>query len=210
MKFAERYDIAAPIYDRTAWVLSLGGIDKLHPGLVDGLDLSGKTVADLGCGTGLAFPALLNAVGPTGHVIGVDNNASILAKAEQRVSANKWNNVSLVTDDIATLAMRRDVDVVVSCIAMSCVPNPSKKLEELLVNLEPGTMVRIIDALPRTSGRWRQAINSYNFVKSGIVGSHFRELAPFEQVFRDQLSGVVVDSLHGGMYTRLTGVKGAK
>lgn len=210
MKFAERYDIAAPIYDRTAWVLSLGGIDKLHPGLVEGLDLTGKTVADLGCGTGLAFPALLNAVGPTGHVIGLDNNAAILAKAEKRVAENKWNNVSLVNDDIATLAMRRDVDVIFSCIAFSCVPDPSQELEKLLVNLAPGTTVRIIDALPRTAGRGFQAINVYNFLKSHIVGSHFRDLTPFAQVFRDQLSDVVVDSLHGGMYTRLTGVKGAK
>ncbi|MFF5030845.1 class I SAM-dependent methyltransferase [Nocardia salmonicida] len=209
MKFAERYDIAAPIYDRTAWFLSLGGIDKLHPGLVEGLDLTGKKVADLGCGTGLAFPALLEAVGPTGHVVGVDNNAAILGKAEKRVVENKWTNVSLVTEDIAKLPVNQDVDVVFSCIAMSCVPHPSQKLAELLDNLAPGTLVRIIDALPRTTGLSRYPINGYNFVKSGIVGSHFRELHPFEQVFRDQLSEVVVDSLHGGIYTRLTGVKGA-
>ncbi|MFE6923573.1 class I SAM-dependent methyltransferase [Nocardia sp. NPDC057663] len=209
MKFAERYDIAAPIYDTTAWFLSLGGIGKLHPGLVEGLDLTGKKVADLGCGTGLAFPALLEAVGPTGHVIGLDNNAAILAKAEKRVAENKWTNVTLVTEDIAKLPVNRDVDVVFSCIAMSCVPHPAQELSELLANLEPGTLVRIIDALPRTTGPARQAINGYNFVKSGIVGSHFRELRPFEQVFRDQLSDVVVDYLHGGMYTRLTGVKGA-
>ncbi|MGS2807335.1 class I SAM-dependent methyltransferase [Nocardia sp. MW-W600-9] len=207
MKFAERYDIAAPIYDRTAWVLSLGGIDKLHPGLVEGLDLTGKKVADLGCGTGLAFPALLTAVGPTGHVIGVDNNAAILAKAQKRVDENNWSNVTLVTEDIAELPVNRDVDVVFSCIAMSCVPHPSEKLAELLANLESGTLVRIIDALPRTTGLSRYPINGYNFVKSGIVGSHFRELHPFAQVFRDQLSNVVIDSLHGGIYTRLTGVK---
>ncbi|MFC9967803.1 MULTISPECIES: class I SAM-dependent methyltransferase [Nocardia] len=209
MKFAERYDIAAPIYDRTAWFLSLGGIDKLHPGLVEGLDLTGKKVADLGCGTGLAFPALLSAVGPTGHVIGVDNNAAILAKAQKRVEENHWPNVTLLTEDIAELPVNQDVDVLFSCIAFSCVPHPSDKLAELLGNLTPGTQVRIIDALPRTSGLSRYPINGYNFVKSGIVGSHFRELHPFEQVFRDRLTDVVVDYLHGGMYTRLTGVKGA-
>ncbi|MFE3002855.1 class I SAM-dependent methyltransferase [Nocardia sp. NPDC059246] len=209
MKFAERYDIAAPIYDRTAWVLSLGGIDKLHPALVAGLDLSGKTVADLGCGTGLAFPALIDAIGPSGRVIGLDNNAAILAKAEKRVAANGWNNVKLVVDDIATTPLLRDVDVVFSCIAMSCVPDPSQKLDELLGNLKPGTGVRIIDALPRTSGFGYPAINGYNFLKSFIVGSHYKKLEPFERVFREQLSDVVVDSVHGGMYTRLTGVKGA-
>ncbi|WP_433561898.1 class I SAM-dependent methyltransferase [Nocardia sp. CA-151230] len=206
---AERYDIAAPIYDRTAWVLSLGGIDKLHPALVAGLDLSGKTVADLGCGTGLAFPALIEAIGPSGRVIGLDNNAAILAKAEKRVVAHGWSNVKLVVDDIATTPLLRDVDMVFSCIAMSCVPDPSRKLEELLANLEPGTGVRIIDALPRTSGLGYPVINGYNFLKSFIVGSHYKELEPFERVFREQLTDVVVDSVHGGMYTRLTGVKGA-
>ncbi|MFI6171764.1 class I SAM-dependent methyltransferase [Nocardia sp. NPDC051052] len=205
---AERYDIAAPIYDRTAWVLSLGGIDKLHPALVADLDLSGKTVADLGCGTGLAFPALIEAIGPSGRVIGLDNNAAILAKAERRVVANGWNNVKLVVDDIATTPLLKDVDVVFSCIAMSCVPDPSHKLDELLANLKPGTRVRIIDALPRTSGFGYPAINGYNFLKSFIVGSHYRKLEPFARVFAEQLNDVVIDSVHGGMYTRLTGVKG--
>ncbi|MFJ4654358.1 class I SAM-dependent methyltransferase [Nocardia sp. NPDC088792] len=209
MKLAERYDIAAPIYDRTAWVLSLGGIDKLHPALVADLDLSGKTVADLGCGTGLAFPALIEAIGPSGRVIGLDSNAAILAKAEKRVVANGWSNVKLVVDDIATTPLLQDVDVVFSCIAMSCVPDPSEKLNELLANLKPGTVVRIIDALPRTSGFGYQAINGYNFLKSFIVGSHYKKLEPFARVFTDQLSDVVIDSVHGGMYTRLTGVKGA-
>ena len=207
MKNVQRYDIAAPIYDWFAWVLSLGGISKLHPALVEGLDMTDKTVIDLGCGTGLAFEGLLNSVGPNGEIIGIDNNASILAKADNRIAANNWTNVTTKIADIATLDTA-GADIVISCIAMSCVPDPTRELDGLLQNLKPGVVVRIIDALPRAEGNFRSSFfNRYNQMKAHIVGSHYQQLEGFAKVFQENLSEVRVDALHGGMYTRLTGVK---
>ncbi|MCG6970554.1 MAG: methyltransferase domain-containing protein [Gammaproteobacteria bacterium] len=45
----------------------------------------GGTVVDLGCGTGLNFPLLQQAVGPVGRVISVDLSAEMLARAGKRV-----------------------------------------------------------------------------------------------------------------------------
>lgn len=47
----------------------------------------GQRVLDLGCGTGLALPALAEAVGPTGEVVGVDGSPQMLARARRRTRA---------------------------------------------------------------------------------------------------------------------------
>lgn len=47
-------------------------------------NLDGATVLNVGCGTGNNFPLLVPRVGVTGHVIGVDYSAGMLARAERR------------------------------------------------------------------------------------------------------------------------------
>src|SRR6059058_5456976 len=48
----------------------------------------GATVADIGCGPGAMFPALVDAVGASGRVIGVDGVAGTVAQAQALVAAN--------------------------------------------------------------------------------------------------------------------------
>ncbi len=56
----------------------------------------GDAVIDLGCGTGLSLPLLVDAVGPGGQVIGVDASPHMLARARRRVEAAGWRGVELV------------------------------------------------------------------------------------------------------------------
>lgn len=62
----------------------------------------GDTVVDLGCGTGLNFSYLHAAVSESGHIIGVDLTAAMLAKAKHRVQKAGWNNVTLIEADMST------------------------------------------------------------------------------------------------------------
>src|ERR1700743_3711088 len=59
----------------------------------------GDTVVDLACGTGLNFALLQRAVGPGGRIVGVDLTDAMLARAQDRVKANGWSNVSLGQGD---------------------------------------------------------------------------------------------------------------
>jgi SAM-dependent methyltransferase len=56
----------------------------------------GHTVLDVGCGTGLSFPALGESVGSEGRVIGIDQSPDMLAKARARVAQHGWTNVTLI------------------------------------------------------------------------------------------------------------------
>jgi ubiquinone/menaquinone biosynthesis C-methylase UbiE len=71
--------------------------ERVREQAVAGLHLqSGQTVIDVGCGTGASFARLSAAVGPEGHVVGVDQSAGMLRVARQRIAEHGWSNVELI------------------------------------------------------------------------------------------------------------------
>ncbi len=72
----------------------------------------GDRVVDLGCGTGLSFPLLVQEIGPEGQLIGVDLSAAMLACAQERIERSQWNNVRLVHGDIAEYEFPEGVNAV--------------------------------------------------------------------------------------------------
>ncbi len=61
----------------------------------------GDFVVELGCGTGLNFPGILEQIGPEGRLVGVDLTPKMLTIARKRVKRSGWKNVELVHSDIA-------------------------------------------------------------------------------------------------------------
>src|SRR5918997_6939878 len=55
----------------------------------------GDHVLDIGCGKGRILAPLVRAVGPAGHVYGVDLSEGMLAQARALRARAGWNNVSL-------------------------------------------------------------------------------------------------------------------
>ncbi|MCY7403507.1 MAG: methyltransferase domain-containing protein [Cryobacterium sp.] len=71
----------------------------------------GAIVLDLGCGTGLNFALLVDAVGPSGTVIGLDRSPEMLTMARRRVLANGWTSVCLIEADATTFDPMRVANV---------------------------------------------------------------------------------------------------
>jgi len=57
---------------------------------------AGETVLEPGCGTGLSFPCMADAVGPAGRVIGIESSTEMAAQAYRRISAHGLTNVSVI------------------------------------------------------------------------------------------------------------------
>jgi demethylmenaquinone methyltransferase/2-methoxy-6-polyprenyl-1,4-benzoquinol methylase len=55
----------------------------------------GDRVLDLGCGPGGSFPYLVDAVGRSGLVCGVDISPQSCINARRRIARNKWKNVDV-------------------------------------------------------------------------------------------------------------------
>ena len=92
---------------------------RLHPG---------DTVVEIGCGTGLNFSLLRDAVGAQGKVIGVDITAEMLDRAKRRVARNAWSNVELVHSDAASYEFPEATDGVLSTLAFSASPSVKQRL----------------------------------------------------------------------------------
>src|SRR5687767_12032425 len=55
--------------------------------MIEIMDLAaGHTVLDIGCGPGTDLPRLVEAVGPTGRVLGVDHAPPMLDEARERMA----------------------------------------------------------------------------------------------------------------------------
>lgn len=155
---ASLYDVIAlerPIY-RAGRVAGIAGLG-LRPGDV---------VLDLGCGTGLSFALLQQAVGPRGHVVGLDASASMLARCARRARRRGWTNLTLLHADATTLtpaqlAARlplrpaelgsppRRVDAVVAAYALSLMADPEAAWRTVTAVARPGARVAVVDmALP--------------------------------------------------------------
>lgn len=105
-----RYDRFAPTYDRQLAPLRTLQ-DRIRHDAISRLDLrAGASVVDVGCGTGASLPRLVEAVGHTGRVIGVDQSEGMLAEARRRIDAAPWSNVELIHAPVQQAELPRDVD----------------------------------------------------------------------------------------------------
>jgi len=70
----------------------------------------GDRVLDVGSGTGLSFEAILARIGPSGHLVAVEQSPDMMAQARERVARRGWRNVTLVESSLEDLppGMRAD------------------------------------------------------------------------------------------------------
>jgi len=67
------------------------------------LDLKqGDRVLDAGCGTGGSFPYLVDSVGPSGEVVGVEISPEATINARRRIERNNWRNVQVIESPAQT------------------------------------------------------------------------------------------------------------
>src|SRR5262249_11472190 len=115
----------------------------------------GATVVDVACGTGLNFSLIEHAIGPRGRIIGVDLTDAMLARAERRIEASGWTNVSLVQADAAEFAFPPNVDAIVSTYAMTQVPECHAVIANGAAALSPGGRMAVLDLkVPGTVPAW--------------------------------------------------------
>src|ERR1700742_720371 len=150
-KKAKRYDVTSRLYpvpgypqraQRLQAVRALG----LRPG---------DTVVDMACGTGLNFPLLQSVVGPGGRIVGVDLTDAMLARAQDRVKANGWGNVSLVQADAAGFDFPAGVNAILSTYALTQVPECAEVIAHGAAALSAGGRWAVLDLkVPSSTPRW--------------------------------------------------------
>lgn len=98
----------------------------------------GMTVLDLGSGAGDVAMLAAEMVGPTGSVLGVDMNPTILETARRRAKAAGHTNATFVAGDIRAVPLDHELDAVVGRLILCHLPDPAAVLRHLLPHLRPG------------------------------------------------------------------------
>ncbi|MFK4067003.1 class I SAM-dependent methyltransferase [Streptomyces sp. NPDC029674] len=114
----------------------------------------GSSVLDAGCGTGRALPALRDAVGPSGVVLGADLTPAMLEAATR---AGRDRDGQLLLADVAHLPLRaRSLDAVFAAGLIAHLPDPAENLEELRRVVRPGGLLALFHPIGRAALAARQ------------------------------------------------------
>lgn len=100
----------------------------------------GQTVLDVACGTGLSLPLLAEAVGPRGHVIGIEQSPEMIERARQRTRLAHWRQVTLIQDSAEGARWYRHADAALFMFTHDVLQSDAA-LANMLAHLKPGARV---------------------------------------------------------------------
>jgi ubiquinone/menaquinone biosynthesis C-methylase UbiE len=150
-KKAKHYDVTSRLYPAPGYPQRA---QRLRAVQALGLR-TGDTVIDIACGTGLNFPLIEEVIGPDGQIVGVDLTDAMLARAQDRIKANGWSNVSLVQADAAQFDFPTDVDAILSTYALTQVPECAGVIAHGAAALSGGGRWVVLDLkVPDNTPEW--------------------------------------------------------
>jgi ubiquinone/menaquinone biosynthesis C-methylase UbiE len=131
------------VFDRVADTYDAVGVEWFGPiaaGLVRALDpRPGESVLDVGCGKGAALLPLAEAVGPDGHVTGIDLAPRMVDAAAAAVRERGFGHVDVRVADAAAPGLPAGAyDVVASSLVLFFLSDPAAALTGWTTLLRPG------------------------------------------------------------------------
>lgn len=112
----------------------------------------GAQVLDVPCGTGQQFDLLVDAIGESGILFGIDRSKGMLRRAQKRVSRAGWNNVALLRADANEIELaalpgvgQQGLDAVVCALGLTAFDSWQQAFHRLFSLLRPGGRFAILD-----------------------------------------------------------------
>lgn len=156
---------------------------------------AGDTVLDVGCGSGLCLPQLVDMVGPGGRVIGFDESPDMIGVARDVVRTHGWTNVTLLTAPAETVRLGEPADAALFCAVHDVLMSPAA-LDNVFAQLRPGAWVAA------GGGKWAPLWNvGLNALVATLHTPYVRDLAGFDrpwQLLERYVDDLVVDEVAFG------------
>ncbi|MEP7100945.1 MAG: methyltransferase domain-containing protein [Burkholderiales bacterium] len=187
----EQYRRRASVYD-----VELALFEPIRRSAIARLGLKpGDTVIDAGCGTGLSLPLLRAAVGPRGHLIGIEQCPEMLAKARECVRQHRWQNVSLIEASVEDAQITQTADAALFHFTHDILRAPPA-VANVMGALRPGASV--VACGLKWSAPWAWPVNLFVFGAALHSVSSLSDLAQPWTLLAQQLDRFEVDSTLAG------------
>ena len=105
----------------------------------------GDRVLDVGCGMGGSFPYLVDVVGPSGEVVGVEISPEVTINTRRRIEKNEWRNVQVMEASAQTVNLTGIFDGVLMFAAQDVFVS-QEVLENILPHLRTNARVVVFGA----------------------------------------------------------------
>ena len=202
-KNAKTYDLAVKVL----YPLIGLKIGEYRKKAVDYLNLNkGDLVVDLGCGTGLCFPLLMEKIGPNGKLLGVDISTEMLSVAEERVKSADWSNVELIHSDIEEFELPTEINGLISTGVFGYLEERANILEKIHKSLVNNGTIVIVDG--KQPQKWPLFLFKL-FVKLsspyGLTESYFNNNTP--EIVSKLFKNVTFEDMYGGLLYITSGEK---
>lgn len=195
-------DIMGAISDRRIPV-----IERLRAEAVLRLRLQqGDRVIDAGCGNGGSFPHLLNQIGPSGEVVGIEISAAMAERARNHIQENGWKNVKLIVSSAETAELSGEFDALLLFGAHEILTSPSM-LDNLFAHLRENARVVTFGAklIPPPMG-WLTNPFFRRISRKWLPGSPPIDTQPW-RLLTTRLTEIKVESRLGGVMYLVSGLK---
>jgi demethylmenaquinone methyltransferase/2-methoxy-6-polyprenyl-1,4-benzoquinol methylase len=206
-KVQDMYQSGAKHYDFTTILFRLIGLRMKAYRLITIRKLSlkrGDHVIELGCGTGLNFPFIMEQIGPEGRLIGIDLTPGMLDIARERVERSGWNNVELIQSDIVDYDFPEEVNGVFATGLFGYIPEYDSVIKAASQSLVPGGHLAILDGKqPENLPSWLFKIILKLGGPFGYTPEYFN-VRPWESV-EHYLKETSFETKYGGMIYILSG-----
>ena len=162
------------------------------------------------CGTGFDFRYILNKIGQSGYILGVDFSPQMLEKARKAIAKNGWNNVEVREADVTEFDNKNEdyFDAGVCTLGMSIIPDFKKAYSNLLSYIKPGGQL-IISDMQLASG-WRSILNPLTVTLGRQCGGSYSGYKNTKQLFElmnKDLSNIQYHSFFQDTYRICIGLK---
>lgn len=146
--YREHLERSARVWDRWSnwYAMSERDFEPLRLALIDRLAIeSGDRVLDVGCGPGVNFEPLREAVGAEGTVDAIDFSPRMIATARARIDDYGWENVSVAKADATTADLAGPYDVATASLSLSVMPDVPRAVENVHGALAPTGRIGVLD-----------------------------------------------------------------
>ena len=128
-KVMQRYDVTAEMYDERY----ADEQQRKYKKALENVNVAGKSVLDVGCGSGLFFSQVLS---QADIVVGIDVSRKLLLKAKEQASS--FHNAFILQADADHLPVRDGFfEAVFAFTVLQNMPKPTETLDELKRVMKP-------------------------------------------------------------------------